>query len=127
MTSTTKPSPFLGPRSVIYPTSDITTSKAWYSKVLGVEPYFDQPGYAGFNVNGFELGLFPAGDPKRGPMTYWGVLDIESSLSDLIDHGATVLEPVHDVGGGIRMANVLDPEGHPFGLIENPNTTSPPD
>ncbi len=120
MSSELEKSVFLGPQSVIYPTSDLAASKAWYSNALGVEPYFDQPGYVGFNVNGSELGLFPTGDAKRGPMTYWGVLDIESALAHLIGCGATMLDPIHDVGGGIRMADVLDPEGHAFGLIENP-------
>lgn len=114
---------FLGPRSVIYPTSDISASKQWYSNVLGIEPYFVADAYVGYNVNGYELGLFAGADPDRGPMSYWGVTNVEAALGHLVHCGAKVLEEVHDVGGGIRMANVLDPEGHQFGIIENPNST----
>jgi predicted enzyme related to lactoylglutathione lyase len=34
--------------------------------------------------------------------------------------GATLLEPVTDVGGGIRVAAVRDPFGNRLGLIQNP-------
>lgn len=34
--------------------------------------------------------------------------------------GATALEPVKDVGGGIKVAAVLDPFGNRLGIIENP-------
>jgi predicted enzyme related to lactoylglutathione lyase len=110
---------FLGLRSLIYPAPDLDTAKAWYTKALGVEPYFDEPFYVGYDVGGYELGLNPDGDPA-GPRTYWGVADIDSALSHLLDLGATLLDPAHDVGGNIRMAAVLDPAGYVFGLIENP-------
>jgi len=35
--------------------------------------------------------------------------------------GASPLEPVKDVGGGIKVAAVLDPFGNRLGIIENPN------
>ena len=50
---------FLGLRTAIYHVSDIDKGKHWYSEVLGVQPYFDQPFYVGFNVSGYELGLQP--------------------------------------------------------------------
>jgi catechol 2,3-dioxygenase-like lactoylglutathione lyase family enzyme len=40
----------LGLRTAIYPAPDLARAKAWYGKVLGVEPYFDQPFYVGFSV-----------------------------------------------------------------------------
>lgn len=46
----------LGLRTAIYPTPDLAAGKKWYSEVLGLEPYFDQPFYVGFSVGGFELG-----------------------------------------------------------------------
>ncbi|GER91565.1 hypothetical protein KDW_57270 [Dictyobacter vulcani] len=48
---------FQGLRTTIYGVNDIEKAKAWYSTVLGTQPYFDQPAYVGFNVGGFELGL----------------------------------------------------------------------
>ncbi len=34
---------FLGLRTVIYPAPDLAASKAWYQRVLNIEPYFDEP------------------------------------------------------------------------------------
>lgn len=111
---------FLGLRSLIYPAPDLATAKAWYTRILGVEPYFDEEAYVGFDVGGFELGLFKFGDPADGPRTYWGVADVDTALAHLVDNGGTVDEPVADVGAGIRMASVRDPQGHVLGIIENP-------
>jgi len=36
----------------------------------------------------------------------------------LLAEGATVLYPVSDVGGGIKVATVIDPWGNAVGLIE---------
>ena len=53
---------FLGLRTAVYDAQDIAKAKVWYSKVLGEQPYFDQPFYVGFNVGGYELGRLPAKD-----------------------------------------------------------------
>ena len=114
---------FLGLRSLIYPVDDVARAKTWYTAVLGFEPYYDEPPYIGYLVGGYELGLLAkeaAGDSWTGPRTYWGVAKAEPALSHLLDHGATLEAEVHDVGGGIRMASVRDPDGHIFGIIENP-------
>lgn len=111
---------FLGLRTVIYPAEDLGRAKAWYSSLLGIEPYFDQPFYVGFNVGGYELGLDPEVHDV-GPRTYWGVDDADEALRELLEHGAQPHAEVTDVGDGIRVATVLDPEGHVFGIIENPH------
>jgi predicted enzyme related to lactoylglutathione lyase len=113
---------FLGLRTVIYPTPDLPSAKAWYAKVLGEEPYFDEPFYVGFSVGGFELGLLPDATPgTNGPQPLWGVDAIEAAYARLLALGASTLEPVTDVGGGIKVAAVQDPFGNRLGLIENPN------
>lgn len=116
---------FLGLRTVIYPAPDLATSRAWFSTVLGVEPYFDEPFYVGFAVAGYELALDPAGDPATGPVTYWGVADAEAALTRLLDAGAGLRGGVRDVGGGIRVATVLEPAGSVLGIIENPHFELP--
>lgn len=119
--------PFLGLRTVIVPASDLAAVKAWYSSALGIAPYFDEPFYVGFNVGGFELGLDPnavavsPAQPASGPVAYWGVPDAGAAFERLISLGATVQSEVQEVGGGIRVAVVLDPFGNPFGIIENPH------
>jgi predicted enzyme related to lactoylglutathione lyase len=111
-----------GLRTVIYPAPDLARGKAWYSQVLGRDPYFDQPFYVGFSVGGFELGLIPDGVPgAAGVLAYWGVPDAASEVERLTRLGAAVHEPVKDVGGGIKVAAVRDPFGNLFGVIENPH------
>jgi hypothetical protein len=112
---------YLGLRSLIHPTSDLAASKAFFTAMLGREPYFDEPFYVGYDVGGFELGLWPAGDPTLGPVTYWGVDDLDAELIRLESLGATRRGEVHDVGEQIRMIDVTAPTGDVFGLIENPN------
>ena len=117
--------PILGLRTVIYHVSDLEKAKAWYGAVLGFGPYFDQPFYVGFNVGGFELGLDPDTAGARpgtgGQVAYWGVANADHALAHLIGLGATEHAGVQDVGGGIRVASVLDPFGNVFGVIENPH------
>lgn len=113
---------FLGLRTVIYPAPDLEEAKDWYARALGFAPYFDQPFYVGFSVQGFELGLLPDAIPSTsGAQAYWGVADIEAAVQHLQDIGASILDPIADVGEGIRVAAVSDPFGNRFGLIENPN------
>jgi len=116
---------FQGLRSVIYHAADLAAAKEWYTKALGVQPYFDQPFYVGFQVAGYELGLDPDPTSATGTGTsgvaYWGVAEIESELKRLVELGAADRLGVQDVGEGIRMASVIDPFGNVFGLIENPH------
>lgn len=112
----------LGLRTAIYPAPDLAAAKLWYSQVLGQEPYFDEPFYVGFSVGGFELGLLPGAQPGTvGPQPLWGVSGIESTYARLLELGATALEPVTEVGEGIKVAAVQDPFGNRFGIIENPH------
>ena len=111
-----------GLRTVIYPVTDLAEARRWYGEVLGVAPYFDQPFYVGYAVGGFELGLIPDGTPGTdGPLAYWGVPDAAAELARLTGLGATVRDPITDVGGGIKVAAVADPFGNRFGIIENPH------
>ena len=112
----------LGLRTAIYPAPDLAAAKRWYSDVLGQAPYFDQPFYVGFSVGGFELGLLPDAQPgTAGPQPLWGVSNIDSVFARLLVLGASVLEPIADVGEGIKVAAVRDPFGNRFGIIQNPH------
>jgi predicted enzyme related to lactoylglutathione lyase len=102
---------FLALRTAIYHAPDFAKGKAWYSKILGIEPYFDQPFYVGFNIGGYELGLDPdpsASGGSGGVVVYWGVTDANAALKRLLSLGATERANVQDVGEGIRVATVLD-------------------
>ena len=119
---------FLGLRTAVYHVSDLDEATEWYTRALGVEPYFKESFYVGFNVAGYELGLDPDPAADQGPGgvgVYWGVPNIEAALEHLIESGGTPNGEVQDVGGGIKVASVLDPSGNVFGVIENPHFKLP--
>ena len=113
-----------GLRTVIYHVDDLQKAKQWYTNILGIEPYFDEPFYIGFNVGGYELGLDPnmEGVSKgNNVVVYWGVEDINVAYQKVQALGAKKHSDVQDVGGSILVATVTDPFGNIFGIIENPH------
>ena len=116
---------FLGLRTASYRAPDLALAKNWYATALGIEPYFDEPFYVGFSVGGFELGLDP--DPDAAPAgpgsvtVYWGVPEADAAFARLLALGAREHSAVREVGGGIKVATVLDPFGNVLGIIENPH------
>ena len=123
-TMDTKKSPMLGLRTTGYMVGDLAKAKDWYTSAFGVQPYFDEPFYVGFNIAGYELGLMPEEKPTidktANILSYWGVNDIEKNYSQLIELGATEHEKPHNVGGELMVASVKDPWGNVIGLIYNP-------
>lgn len=116
---------FRGAYTIKYAVPDLAAAKAWYQKATGVAPYFDEPFYVGFNINGYELGLDPdlsvTPNGPGGTVAYWGVGDIAATFAHLQQVGATVIEAPHEVGGGIKVATLADPWGNLVGIIENPH------
>jgi len=49
------------------------------------------------------------------------VTNIEAVYARLLELGASALEPVVEVGEGIKVAAVQDPFGNRLGIIENPH------
>jgi predicted enzyme related to lactoylglutathione lyase len=117
---------FLGLRTAIYGAPDLDKAKTWYADALGIQPYFDEPFYVGFNVGGYELGLDPDGAPDGSKaVAYWGVTNAEEAFARLVGLGASELSPVTEVGEGIKVASVRDPFGNALGIIENPHFALP--
>ncbi len=114
----------LGLRSVIYFVADLAVAKDWYTDVFEVEPYFDEPFYVGYQIGESELGLDPdltAGQPgPGGSVAYWRVADLDATLGRMAQLEIDVVEPIRDVGGGIRLAVLADPFGNAVGLIQSP-------
>lgn len=114
---------FLGLRTVIYRVEDMELAKAFYTKILGFPPYFDEPFYIGYEVAGYELGLqsLENSDASDRIETYWGVDDIHAAYKNLIADGASPHAEPQEVGGDIWVAMVKDPSGNIIGIIKNPH------
>lgn len=108
-------------RTVIYHVADLAAAKEWYSKATGLQPYFDEPFYVGFDINGFELGLDPSMEnilPGNHSESYWAVDDVKTTLAKFIELGATLVQDVTNVGGPIHVAVAADPFGNHIGFIQ---------
>jgi predicted enzyme related to lactoylglutathione lyase len=108
-------------RTVIYHVADLQAAKEWYIKATGVQPYFDEPFYIGFDINGYELGLDPsmknvsAGNHSE---SYWAVESAREAADKFVSLGATLVQDVTNAGGTIHVAIVADPFGNHIGFIE---------
>ena len=114
----------LGLRTCIYKVDDMEKAKKWYATAFGIEPYWDEPYYVGFNIGGYELGLLleekSLREKAEGVVTYWGVNEIEKVYKHFLESGATENEKPESVGGPLMVATVKDPWGNVIGLIYNP-------
>jgi predicted enzyme related to lactoylglutathione lyase len=46
---------------------------------------------------------------------------MDETMNSIRAAGATIHSDANDVGGGIKVASILDPFGNVVGLIENPH------
>jgi len=111
-----------GVKTILYPVNDIAREKALFIKLLGVDPVMDQPYYVGFKVGDQDIGLVPNGAKQglTGPVAFYHVSDIKSTLQALLDDGAQIQQELRDVGGGKLTVTVKDPENNLIGLIQMP-------
>jgi len=110
---------------------DHKAAQQWYSEFLGMEPYFNVPGYAEFRIGDYqhELGLIdssyaPDGATAgpAGAITYWHVDDLQVTFDKLISMGATVYQPIIPRGNnGFVTASVVDPFVNILGIMSNPH------
>lgn len=105
-------------------------AKKWYAELLGVDPYFERPGYAEFRLGDYqhELGIidrhYAPKDSVTGPagaVVYWHVDDVTATLERLLFMGAKEYEALRDRGGGFITASVVDPFGNILGIMYNPH------
>ena len=111
-----------GIKTVLHPVSDLAAAKPVYTALIGIPPQADAPYYVGYDAEGQHIGLVPGGGPQgmTSPVAYWHVSDIEAKLAEVTAAGATVKEPVRNVGGGRLVATVADPDGNVLGLLQDP-------
>jgi predicted enzyme related to lactoylglutathione lyase len=114
---------------------DVPAARAWYSELLGIEPYFQRPdagnpAYVEFRLGDYqhELGIIdrkyaPPGttaDPG-GVVAYWHVDDVAAALERLKAMGAKEHEPLTPREAGFVTASVVDPFGNILGVMYNPH------
>jgi predicted enzyme related to lactoylglutathione lyase len=110
-----------GIKTVLHPVTDLAKAKPVYAALLGIQPQADSSYYVGFDAEGQHIGLVPGGaQGMTSPVAYWHVSDIEAKLAEVTAAGATVKDPVRDVGGGRLVATVTDPDGNVLGLLQDP-------
>jgi predicted enzyme related to lactoylglutathione lyase len=116
-----------GIKTVLHPVSDLAKAKEVYTALLGTPPQHDSDYYVGYDVAGQHIGLVPGGGPQgmTSPVAYWHVPDIEAKLAEVTAAGATVKDPVRDVGNGRLVASVTDPDGNVLGLLQDPVSADP--
>lgn len=116
---------FKGLSTIRYHAANLEAAKSWYTTFLGVEPYFQVPGYIEFRLGPLqsELGIMEYPNPVAdGVVMYWAVDNLEATVARLEELGATVKEPIRAFGdNGFRAAAVVDPFGNLVGVMENPH------
>lgn len=106
---------------IVYTVADMAKAKQFFGELIGGDPYADTPRYVGYKSGEMEIGLVPGGDKTEpGGLAYWTVSDIAASVKALEDAGGTVVQKIKDVGYGMLVANVKDPNGAIIGLRQPP-------
>jgi predicted enzyme related to lactoylglutathione lyase len=120
-----------GLATVNFYATDLEAAKKWYSEFLGIEAYFNVPGYTEFRIGDYqqELGIIdakyaPQGYSARpyGAIAHWHVDNLKETLDRLISLGATEYQPItdHSQGKGTFVtASVSDPFGNILGIMTN--------
>jgi len=123
-----------GLTTVAYLADDLAAAKAWYSELLGIEPYFNRAEYIEFRLGDYqhELEILdrkysraePASQPRPNPAgatVYWHVDDVTAAMDRLVSMGAKELDAPRDFGDGFIGASVIDPFGNILGVMYNPH------
>ncbi|MFZ2173375.1 MAG: VOC family protein [Rhodococcus sp. (in: high G+C Gram-positive bacteria)] len=122
-----------GLSTVSFFADDLAAARAWYTDLLGIEPYFERsaegkPAYIEFRIGDYqhELGIIDrrfsphaTSDGVGGPVTYWHVDDLGGALARLTALGATVHGKPVEHGPGFVTASVFDPFGNVLGVMYN--------
>jgi predicted enzyme related to lactoylglutathione lyase len=120
-----------GLSTISFYATDHEAAKKWYIDFLGIEPYFNVPGYAEFRIGDYqqELGIIdskfaPKGltDKPSGAIAYWHVDDLQATFNKLINLGVSIYEPIIDRSQGqgrFVTASVIDPFGNILGIMTN--------
>jgi len=122
-----------GLATVSFFAEDVAAAQAWYTELLGIEPYLVRPieertAYVEFRIGDYqhELGIIDSrfAAPGRsqtatGAVIYWHVDDVRASYQRLLSMGAATYEKPLERGPGFVTASVVDPFGNILGVMYN--------
>lgn len=122
-----------GLSTISYFADDVAAAAAWYTEVLGQEPYFRREAggalaYVEFRIGDYqhELGIVDSRFAAHGPaakaagaVAYWAVDDVHAAYERLLKLGATEHDEPTVRGPGFVTASVVDPFGNILGVMEN--------
>jgi predicted enzyme related to lactoylglutathione lyase len=128
-------SPLRGFTTINYWADDMHAARAWYTELLGVEPYFqrpdaEHPAYIEYRIGDYqhELGLidraYAPESSAAGPggvVMYWHVDDLDATFEKLLSMGAKEYQPITKREAGFVTASVVDPFGNILGLMYSPH------
>jgi predicted enzyme related to lactoylglutathione lyase len=102
---------------------DLDVLQRFYGTLLGWKVDADNPERYGMvdtgGGSGIPGGIFAAGDSTAGYVSFYAdVRDLEASLAQAEQLGGRTVQPPTPIGGGSRVAMLLDPEGHRVGLLQ---------
>ena len=111
---------FQGVHSVMFHVSDPEKARAWYSRLLSLEPVVLAAGYSVLRVGDTEI-CFHLADAKvsagmAGVVTYWRVADFGSAVDRAKEMGGAIHRGPLEIGDGESICQILDPFGNLFGL-----------
>jgi uncharacterized protein YndB with AHSA1/START domain/predicted enzyme related to lactoylglutathione lyase len=110
-----------GLRTAQFRPSDLGGARDWYTGLFEIAPYFDEPFYVGFEIAGYEFGLFSDESDRTEPLFLWATEDPAGYIARAVSLGAQVGMEPRDTGDGIVVGSFIDPFGNEFGLIRNPH------
>lgn len=116
-----------GLTTVSFWAADLAAAKQWYTAFLGIEPYFERPGYIEFRLGDYqhELGIIdsryapPGAAASGGAIVYWHVDDLQGTFEKLLAMGAQTYQAPIERGKGFVTAAVVDPFGNILGIMYN--------
>ena len=124
-----------GLATISFYADDVLAAKEWYTKLLGIDPYFERPNtehpeYVEFRIGDYqhELGIIDskyapkvAATGSGGAVVFWHVDDVEATLKILLSMEAKEYEALTKREAGFITASVVDPFGNILGIMYNPH------
>ena len=119
------PTELSAPGNVFYFVADLAAAAAWYSARLGAEPVTRAAQLVMFDLPGARLTVHEADEFNQpgpsGTVPYWTVTDVDATVAQWSEHGASAHRGPKTIMTGERLCQVLDPFGNLFGLRQPPD------